>query len=293
MNIDIAKSSLSGFSTLEYPKDESQCQGSHLQWNRSLSMIRKPSEGWSTICTNSEPSFEPDSLEISAQMKKVSLMSLDDSMRRSLEVPERFIKGCASQSQSCEKRLQELEVKDLELSKLQTSENVRRAKFRSFEKTKDKVGYETDFVVFNADKSAGGDPRTALMRRNSYKEAVDNYVVSSEDTEICDMPRPRSHSFKAALETGQLSPSSISSQSSISSSGRQENTHPDCESSGSILSYPPKPKYASTPLPTSSIRLDKGSVEREGQHNSIVDIEEPLRIGMDSGIDHEGVRLNK
>lgn len=110
------------------------------------------------------------------------------------------------------------------------------------------------------------DSQHSLCRSNSYKEAVDNTSdVGVEDRETQGIPRPRSNSFKSALEEGQITPSSLSSMTSASS---LEDETPDIETSGGSLNSVPKPRYSSTPLvntavPENVIRNKHKEMDRE------------------------------
>lgn len=286
LNIDCVQPSSTDFIPLEQTKED--CFYHHHS-TKSEPLVGHTCQGWSTICSDT-PSFDPDSLEIPPPVNFLYFKNSDESMRRSPEIPERFIKSCYGHDCRLNQH-KEVEVQEPEI-KFQSA-NARRGRFRNSDWSRERLS--SDLEIVRSDKIAGGDSKPGILRRDSYKEAVGNSVyVSFEDRH--EISRPRSLNFQAAVEDGQLSPSSVSSQSSSPSVEEKDKT-PGIESSGS-LNYALQPKYSSTPL-INSVTSESGLKRKKSKGISSNDAGQSGESCVkDAGIERElfkqdGLHLNK
>lgn len=208
--------------------------------NSLVTLTRKPLETYSDTyhtCNSKNPSDDELDNLVDGDNNEI-----DDpenaEMNTNFGIPERFTKGfCSPGKEGCCRQ------QGGSLSESSSFDHgdtcTRRHKDRS----------KTDAMLQRMDAVAFGDNRKGIIRRDSYKQAVESAEQSCNEKISVKIPRSRSHSFKAALDGGQVSPSSISSGTTSTSTTDSTSDETVDTESGS-LNFAPKPRYSSTPLPT-------------------------------------------
>lgn len=212
-------------------------------------------------------------------------------MRKRLRIPERFKRNLSATSLDsfADQNL------DSKVSGKSQKPQTKKVLHKDAETTQENL--KNDKGSDKCSEISKRDSQHSLYRRNSYKEAVDNTNdVGVEDRETQGIPRPRSNSFKSALEEGQITPSSLSSMTSTSS---LEDEMPDIETSGGSLNSVPKPRYSSTPLvntvvPENVIRDKHKEMDREDGEPSNKSSKSDSDIGIERELfKQDGINFNR
>lgn len=216
---------------------------------------------------------------------------LDKMHRR--DIPERFKSGSTSDSELMTPKIfdssehlktnlddmvegsSKLQLQDYGFSNNNAHSNTKNSELHNIESQEQNLDEGIQFrKPVNVEHSVvHRDEGHAMLRRKSYRKAIENHTVSIDEA---PRGRDRSDSFQNAIEQGQVSPTSLSGTVAFSVSDKT----PEYESCDSLL-LSTAPKFSSTPLPVSAGRSAQLKILEKNNED----------IGLEGDIKHEGSQL--